>query len=249
MLHSSPTPWHFAQGPGAQWALSKCWRRGRLDIGHWQPVSGVICFNALGGDKQSRHGRERWSSDRGHSQLAGAGRSSQTQVLAKPFPGQLSCCSKRGLALPFWPLRSHCPPPSLSWPFFTEPWSQAQALCRASDDNDHPTAGSLQCSLESNCPSLCPSLRSLPVALHRALGLKDTIKSLRAENSIILGALKNRWRSSQRSHCFFVPVSVFSFYSSIVGIRYYSSFRCTINPCLYSHFLCFRLAPCSCWLE
>lgn len=127
MLYSSPTPQHLAQGPGAQWALSECWRRGRLDMGHWPPVSDVIYFNALGGNKPSRHGCEGRSSDRGHSQcvqLLPAGLGCQVKSdsgAGKTFPGQLSCCSKRGLALPFWPLLSHCPPPSLSWPSFTEP--------------------------------------------------------------------------------------------------------------------------------
>lgn len=164
MPYSSPTPQRLAQGPGAQWALSKCWRRGRLHIGYWPPVSYVLYFNALGGNKQSRHGCEGRSSDRGHShcvQLLPAGLGGQIKSdsgTGKPFPGQLSCCSNTGLALPFWPLLIHCPSSSLSWPSFTEPWPQTQPLWWASDDNDHPTVGSLECSLESYCPNLRPSL-------------------------------------------------------------------------------------------
>lgn len=200
-------------------------------------------FKCTGRNKQTAHGCESRSSDRGQSpgvQPLPASLGCQVNsdsCVRRPFPGQIGCCLRRELALPFRPLHGHCPHPLWAGPpsqgFDPRPRLSVRHLMITTTCLLVPCIAPwnpiiLTCVLPCD-PSL---LLCIMPGSRNHTDLPN--KKWKGWKSIALGLSRAdgwvpREATASSSRC----QSFFSVYLSVLGVWYYIRFRCTINLCLY----------------
>lgn len=124
MIYWSLSFQYSVQDPGRQWVYSKCWMRWWINIGHQQPISNMICLNAVGGRKKRLDmlvkdilRTEDTPSVCSSYQLVWAVRSNQTHM-KEGFPFDRLATAWREVQ----PCFSGPSLLSVPWPSFARPW-------------------------------------------------------------------------------------------------------------------------------